>query len=118
MPDLYMELATALADNDIRCQFQSAGHMVVSLQVGPTWPDRGNSFWVINVARRWYIFTWTPIGYRVPESVDIAALCRTCMGFGDCAMGRVPSEIAHAFGLVELSEEDAEVVFGEMDGGM
>ncbi len=116
--DPYSELASTLANDGIRCQFQSAGQMVVSCQSGSIWPDRGNSFWVTHVAGRWYLFSWSPVGYRIPDSVDVATLCRTCMGFGDSAMYRVPIEIAQQFGLVELSEEDAEAVFREMDRGV
>jgi hypothetical protein len=39
------------------------------------------------------------------------------MGSGETAMYRVPIEIAQQFGLIELSEEDAEAVFREMDCG-
>jgi hypothetical protein len=117
MLDPYKELASALAEDGIRCQFQSAGQMVVSQQMGPIWPDRGNSFWVTKVAGRWYLFTWVPIGYSLPEAADVAAVCRTCMGVGESAMGRVPSEVIQEFGLVELTEEEAETVVREMDDG-
>ena len=116
MADPYKELAMAFADDGIRCHFQSSGQMVVSGQVGPIWPNRGNSFWVTNVAGRWYVFTWVPVGYRVPDSVDMAELCRTCMAHGDSAMAKVPAEIANEFGLVELSEVEAEFVIREMSG--
>lgn len=42
----YQQLALALAGDAIRCHFQTPGQMVVSRQIGPVWPDRGNSFWV------------------------------------------------------------------------
>jgi hypothetical protein len=69
------------------------------------------------VAGRWYLFTWSPVGYRVPDSVDFAAVCRACMAFGNCAMYRVPREIAEPFGLIELSEEEAAAVNRETDDG-
>ncbi len=117
MTDHYSELASALAKDGIRCQFQSAGQLVVSCQSGSIWPNRGNSFWITHVADHWHLFTWVPVGYRVPDSADIRALCRACMGVGNSAMYRVPIEIAQQFGLIELSEEDAESVFREMDLG-
>jgi hypothetical protein len=117
MSDPYEELASALAGNGIRCHFHSSGQMVVSSQVGPTWPNRGNSFWVTHIGGRWYLFTWVPIGYRVPETADMAALCRICMGFGDSAMASVPPEIARVFGLAELSEEEEEALSRAMDSG-
>lgn len=115
MSDPYKKLATALAADGIRCQFQRPGQMVVSRQVGPIWPNQGNSFWVTNIAGRWYLFTWAPVGYRVPDLEDMAALCRVCMGFADSAMARVPPDIVHDLGLIELSEQDAEAVYSRME---
>jgi hypothetical protein len=74
MKDPY-QLLDALAHEDIRCQFQTRGQLVVSRQVGPIWPNHGNSLWVTHAGGRWHLFTWTPIGYRVPESADIATVC-------------------------------------------
>src|SRR5262249_33658655 len=113
--DPYQHLAAILAEDGIRCHFQTRGQMVVSRQVGPVWPNRGNSFWLTHTAGHWYLFTWSPIGYRVPDSADIGALCRTCMANGENAMPAVPADIAQVFGLVELSEEEAEGVFREME---
>lgn len=117
MSDPYKTLAAALANNGIRCQFQTAGQMVVSRQVGPIWPNQGNSFWVTNVEGSWCLFTWAPIGYRVPATTDVAALCRVCMSVGDSAMFKVPNKIVDEFGLVELSEMDAKLIFQKMEGG-
>jgi hypothetical protein len=115
MDDAYRQLATALAADGIRCQFQTRGQLVVSRQVGPIWPDQGNSFWVIHVGGRWYLFTWVPVGYRVPESADMAALCRTCRAHGTSAMAEVLAHIAQEFGLGKLTEDEAEAVCREMD---
>ncbi len=114
MSDPYANLASALANDGICCQFQAAGQFVISRQTGSIWPDRGNSFWVTHSAGRWYLFTWSPVGYRVPDSVDFAAVCRACMAFGNSAMYRVPREIAEPFGLIELSAEEADAVDSEM----
>ncbi len=98
MSDPYADLASALANDDICCQFQAAGQLVISRQVGSIWPDRGNSFWVTHSAGHWYLFTWSPVGYRVPDSVDFAAVCRACMAlWKHRAMYRVPREIAELF---------------------
>jgi hypothetical protein len=115
MSDPYQLLAAALSGDGICCQFQTRGQFVISRQAGPVWPNRGNSFWVTHVGGLWYLFTWVPIGYRIPEATDMIELCRTCMGHGQSAMARVPPPIAHGFGLVELSEEEAEAVCQEMD---
>jgi hypothetical protein len=117
MSDPYKELATALIPDGLQCQFQSAGQMVISRQVGPIWPNRGNSFWVTNVRNQWYLFTWGPVGYAVPATGDMAELCRTCMRCGSSAMAKAPPEIVDKFALVELSEDDLEAVYREMDKG-
>jgi hypothetical protein len=114
--DPYQRLAKALAVDGICCRFQTPSQLVVSGQVGLVWPDRGNSFWVTHAGSGWHLFTWSPVGYRVSQYADIAALCRACMAHGDIAMPAVPQHIAQEFGLVELSEEEAEAVYREMDG--
>ena len=116
MHDLYRSLAASLARDSIRCHFQTRGQMVISRQAGPVWPGRGNSFWVTHIGGRWHLFTWSPIGYRVPDTADIEALCRTCMEYGDSAMGEAPPRIVQAFGLVELSEAECETIYREMKG--
>lgn len=115
MSDPYADLTSALASDGIRCQFQAAGQLVISRQLGSIWPDRGNSFWVTHVEGCWYLFTWSPVGYRVTEAADCAAVCRACMAFGTSAMYRVPSEIAEPFGLIELSPDEMDAV-GERMG--
>jgi hypothetical protein len=116
MGDPYQRLAADLAGDGIRCQFQTRGQLVVSGQTGPVWPDRGNSFWVTHAGGYWYLFTWSPVAYRVPASADMPALCRTCMAHGDSAMSVVPPHIAQEFGLVELSDSEVEEICQERDG--
>lgn len=112
--DVYVNLARALGPDGIRCQFQQPGQMVVSRQVGPIWPDRGNSFWVTQVDQRWYLFTWSPRGYLVPEAADMTELCRACMNSTDRAMGTVPDDIIESFALDPLTDEQAEIVYKRM----
>jgi len=100
-------LIAAASENDgIRCRFMRPRQFVAQAQVGNFWPDCGNSFWVTHVGGRWYLFTWSPVAYGVPDFADITALCRTCMAFGHCAMYTVTIEIVQQFGLVELSEKE------------
>jgi hypothetical protein len=115
MTDPYKVLSAELSGDGILCQFQSRGQLIVSRQQEPFWPGKGNSFWVTHVDGHWYLFTWVPIGYRVPESTNMARLCRTCMGYGKSAMAVVPIPIMQSFGLIELSAEDADAVYREMD---
>ncbi len=113
MSEPFSELAEALAPDGIRCTFMRPGQLAVSNQDGNVWPDRGNSFWLTRAGGRWYLFTWAPRGYHIPDSADVAALCRTCMAFGTSTMGSVPPDISQRFSLVELSEAEAEAVIDE-----
>jgi len=113
MDDPYQLLAAALAKDGIHCHFQDRGQLVISRQTGPVWPNRGNSFWVTHIKGCWHLFTWAPLGYRVPETADMVDLCRTCMRYGASAMPEVPLVIVQAFKLVKLS--DAEAAYREME---
>jgi|SRR5271170_3834759 len=110
----YAELEQSLAPDGIRCQFQTQGQFVVSRQVGPIWPDRGNSFWVTHAGGNWNLFTWAPCGYRLADSGRVAELCRTFMASGDSAQFMVPEVIVKEFGLTELSDEEAEAIYKAM----
>jgi hypothetical protein len=78
------------------------------------WPDAGNSFWITLAADKPHLFTWMPVGYRIPDSANIAELCRRCMTVGDRAMYRMPDDIREEFGLTELGDEEAEAVYTAM----
>ena len=110
----YEQLTTTLAQVGIKCRLQAPEQLVVSAQDGPALPNRGNSFWVTRVAAVWHLFTWVPVGYLVPDTADIASLCRACMTHGDRAMFRVPTDVVQQFGLRELSEGEVEAVFAKM----
>ncbi len=109
------DLEPALSPDGIRCQFQAPGQLVVSTQVGPVWPDRGNSFWVTRVAGPWHLFTWAPVGYRLADPARVAELCRALMACGTKAVGVVPAGVAVEFGPTELSDAAAEAVWRAVD---
>src|SRR5215472_7454134 len=104
----YASLITALKAIGLSGQQQGPDQLVVSSQVGPVWPDRGNSFWLSLKSGTWYLSTWLPACYRVPAGQDVVALCSVCIGFGASAMWQVPDEIASRFGLERLSDDEFE----------
>jgi hypothetical protein len=110
----YEQLATVLAKDGIKCRFQAPEQLVVSAQIGPAWPDCGNSFWITRAENTWHLFTWLPAGYLVPDTTDIASLCRECMAHSASAMYRVPTDVAQQFGLRELSEDEVDAVFAKL----
>jgi hypothetical protein len=56
-------------------QMQNEEQLIVSSQVGPVYPDRGNSFWLSRRDGVWYLSTWLPAGYRVPLDQYVGAVC-------------------------------------------
>jgi hypothetical protein len=109
-PDSYEAVVTAMAKLGLVGQMQHEGKLVVSSQVGPVWPDRGNSFWLSRRQGTWFLSTWLPAGYRVPANQDLVALCSACMG-GPSAMYRVPPEVIERFRLQELTEKEYDQLF-------
>ena len=110
----YEFLSSTLAADDIRCHFQTPQQLTVSRQVGSIWPNAGNSFWVTHATGSWHLFTWSPIGYHVPDDVDIAELCRACMNHGTRAMHVVPEHIVENFRLERLSDDGEARVYQVM----
>jgi hypothetical protein len=109
----YQTLAGALAGVGLSAQYQNKDQLVVTSQVGPVWPNGGNSFWLSQKLGTWYLSTWSPVGYRIPPGQDLVGLCSACMSLGKGAMYRVPPDIAAQFGLQELSVEEYDQVFPE-----
>lgn len=110
----YAGIRESLLHSGIKCGINGRHQITVSVQDSAVWPDAGNSFWITRALENWHLFTWTPVGYRIPEGTDIAELCRRCMAIGDCAMYRVPDDVRDEFGLTELDEDDAENVYAQM----
>jgi hypothetical protein len=114
MASAYEQLTAALGSSGIQFYFQSPSQLVVSRQAGVAWPSRGNSFWLTHAIGHWHLFTWSPIGYRIPDNADIVALSLACLEHGSTAMYRVPSPLVAEFSLHELDEVEADAVFTDM----
>jgi hypothetical protein len=111
----YIAIRDSLALDGIRCGVNGRHQITISVQDRAIWPNAGNSFWITVATGAWHLFTWTPVGYRIPMDADVADLCRRCMTIGDSAMYRIPQTIIDAFGLIEIDEEEAEIVYTAMD---
>lgn len=117
-PDPYVVLTEALAAVGLTGQRNRPDQLVVSGQQGPVWPNKGNSFWLSQNQGVWYLSTWSPVCYRVPENQDLVQLCVACMAIGTSAMYRVPPDIAARFKLQEIDDRQYERLFpteGECD---
>ena len=107
----YSAVSDALAAAGLVGQQTRSDQLIVSVQQGPVWPDRGNSFWLSRQESTWYLITWSPVCYRIPKEQDVVALARECVEVEACAMHRVRSDIVTRFGLHELDDEECERLF-------
>ena len=106
--DPYQSLTSALAEVGLVAFQQTPGQLVVSTQHGPVWPNRGNSFWLTRENGYWYLVTWAPIAYQIPENESVIDLCVACINACSRAMGVVPEEIDKQFSLRRLGDTEAE----------
>ena len=116
--DPFIALAEALELAGLKAQRTRPDQLIVSAQAGAVWPDRGNGFWLSHSEGTWYLSTWLPVCYRVPQGQDIVGLCLACMATGTSAMYRVTPEISARFALTEIDERQYERLFpteGEND---
>jgi len=111
----YIGIRESLAQLGIECGINNRHQITVSNQDHDIWPNCGNSFWITVATGSWHLFTWLPVGYRVPDGIDLTELCKQCMAFGDSAMYRVPKTIIDTFGLKEIDDEEAELVYTAME---
>ena len=84
----YENVTAALAARGVRAEFHRPGQLVLSNRAWITWQGQ------------WFISTWTPAVYPVPDRVDIVALCMACQEWaGGGPFYTIPDEIAERFGL-------------------
>jgi hypothetical protein len=109
---VYRPLIEELRASSIAVYFQSPDQLVVSRQQGAVLPSNGNSFWLSHKEGSWYLGTWAPTCYRVPDEADLVRLCVEFAEHGRSAQPRVPPLLVESFHLVELSDEQAERLLG------
>ena len=69
----------------------------------------GNSFWVAKRGADWFVASWGPVIYRVPDSGRVAELS-LCLfrREGGGAYGDFDAEVRREFALIPVSYEDFE----------
>lgn len=97
--------------------FQQPNQLVLSLQRGPAWPDRGNSFWICYMAKVWHICTWAPRYYRIEDSSRLLEFCENFVRIGDSAQFVVPTDFIARFGLTEVDNEQFEELWRLAESG-
>ncbi len=103
---LYEELATYLAGRGIGSYLQHPEMLVVSNH-NPVLPA-SNCFWVTIKREQWYLATFLPTSYRVPEGGNICEICEAVYRSSKAALFTIEESLAARLGLVRLSDEEAE----------
>jgi hypothetical protein len=101
------ELASKLQARGVRGQVRSHGSMMVSRTHNPL-PDSENSFNVLLVHDKWYIQTWAPRAYEIPQSADIVECCVVCFWCSNSQMRRVAQDVVDRFELRLLEDDEME----------
>lgn len=101
----YQSFAARFRGSDVRGFVKEPNQLVLSLQDGPVWPDRGNSFWVCWLDGRWYVGTWAPRYYRVQDADRLLDFCDKFDHFGDSAQGEIPGNLMAEYGLEEVPDD-------------
>ncbi len=111
MTDDEDQIQLALRDRGLCSYVQNGRQIVVSRQRGPVWPDRGNSFWIVRLGGAWYVVTWAPVAYRVPEATSVVEVAAAFVDVGATAQSRLPAEQVERFGLTEVPQDEFERLF-------
>src|SRR4051794_22270666 len=104
------QLRDSLKARGIRAELRSDQMMMVSETPNPL-PDTENSFIVQHAGGKWYIQTWAPRVYEIPESADVLECCLACFASSKAAMWRVLQDLAYRFQLRLLDDDEMERLF-------
>lgn len=99
----YRSVIAALVTQDARAEFHSPGQLVVCLEE----PVLAGGIW-ITWQGRWFISTWTPAIYWVPEDIDIVELCLACVRWEGDPFHTIPDPIATRFRLRRLDQSEVD----------
>ena len=96
----------ALHERGLCAYRQGPRQLVLSRQRGPVWPDAGNSFWVCRLGGDWYICTWAPHHYRVPQPTSVLDVAEAFVDIDQSAQRHIPAELVMRFGLIETDNDE------------
>jgi hypothetical protein len=98
----YEQLLEALHSQGIYGRMYRDDQLALPIRVWLSWKDH------------WYISTWMPACYLIPDDVDIVALCKECMSSGSRSFHLIPEDIVYRFRLVMISDEEFDHLFPEL----
>jgi hypothetical protein len=109
---MYDQLVKCLAGRGISTFFQKPNQLVVCSTI-PNDPA-SNSFWVTQLEGSWYLSTWLPAVYRIPDEQDVCAVCAAVLLASPTAIYTVDDQSVEAFGLERLPDGPTEVLLREL----
>ncbi len=109
--DPYEALAEELHHAGLAAERTRADQLSVATQQDPTCSNRKHSFWLSQSEGTWYLSTWLPVCYRVPQGQDLVSLCATCVQAGTSEKYRLRSEVLDRFKVQEIDAAQQERLF-------
>lgn len=107
--DEYARLVLRLTQLGIYTSRQPHGEFaerVVCATHGSDWGIGGKSFWVTVRNGVWFIVSWAPHFYRVPERSDIVDVVEGALQLAVDQYYDVPTGVKAQYDLVEIEEEE------------
>ncbi len=103
----YEHLATTISEAGFYTTGDFVSSVICASKVRAGGGYTGNSFWIAKRASGWFLGTWGPHLYRIPEPERIPELCVTWLQrHPDGTAADVDTFIREEFHLVEIDPDD------------
>lgn len=103
----YQLLATAISDAGFFTTGDFENKVICASKILPEGGYTGNSFWVAQRESGWFLGTWGPHLYRIPEPEFVPQLCIAWLRrHPDGTAADVDAYIREEFHLVEIDPDD------------
>ena len=100
MDDRYSPVIAEFAKHGIRASLRQPDQLLLPVRIWVSWK------------KQWYVSTWLPALYSVPDEIDIVTLCRECLAADDGGgWYTIPKRIAEKYRLERLDEEEFQRLF-------
>jgi len=98
---------TLVSEGFFTCHRADTDTLVCSSAEWPNVPQQAHSFWVARRGNEWFLGTWAPHVYRVPNASTVAALCIAWLRqHPKRAQWDVDANIRRTFHLSEINADD------------
>lgn len=108
----YQAVIPALIAKGCHAEFQRPDQLVVCLN-GPVLTGR---IW-ITWREHWFISTWVPTIYAVPDNADVVGLCVACVTHAPDRFYQIPDSIVQQFQLRLLDETARDELLATFNSG-